>query len=380
MNLVEFPFAALSDRSTEQVLEFEVEEFDRERGYPVRRKLTVTGDPKHGLPTAKDEEVYLGLLQLSKLENNFASAVVPFSRGQLLRVMGWKNKDWAYERVTLALQRLTGVRLFYTNAWRDNTNRTWTDKGGFGILDSFRIRDSRLGKRKERDSDNHSEFRWNSVLFESFQSGYLKRLDYLTVLQLGTAAKRLYRYLDKHFHPPKYVRLTFDLRELALEHVGLSRDYDNSQIRRALQPAIEELERIGFIKPVAADERFKQLGRGRWEVSFEQSLSIPRKAQAIRRDATVTVATKNDEQRRFETINRLVARYLQSKSIEEQAAIERDAIEQASPFLRSKLRNDGPLAEECRRTIVRNFVISLVKQEQETRKTAPERKNSPQPS
>src|SRR5258708_2595493 len=168
MNLVEFPFATLSERAGKlTVLEYQVDEFDRELNQPVERKLTVTGDAKHGLPTAKDEEVYLGLLQLTKLYNEFTSPVVNFNRLQLLTLL-----------------------------------------------------------------DGGSEFRWSSVIFESFCSGYLKKLDYATVLKLGSTAKRLYRYLDKHFNPPVFVRLVYDLRTLACEHLGLSRGYDATQIRR----------------------------------------------------------------------------------------------------------------------------------------------------
>ena len=58
------------------MLEFHVTDHDRETGLPVERKLTVTGDPKHGLPTAKDEDVYLGLLQLTKFHTDFTSPAV----------------------------------------------------------------------------------------------------------------------------------------------------------------------------------------------------------------------------------------------------------------------------------------------------------------
>ena len=201
MNLVEFPFATLSDRSDGvQVLEFQVSDSDRESGLPVERKLSVTGDPKYGLPTAKDEEVYLGLLQLTKHHNDFKAPDVRFTRHELIRLLGWPNNDWAYERIATALARLTGVRLFYLNAWRDNANKVFKDRGGFGILDSYQIRDARKGNGPVEEL--HSEFRWNAVLFESFQAGYLKRLDYETARSLGTKAKRLYRYLDKHFNPP----------------------------------------------------------------------------------------------------------------------------------------------------------------------------------
>ena len=97
MNLVEFPFATLSERTGGvNILEFQRETYDRVIGKPVTRKLTVTGDAKYGLPTAKDEEVYLGLLQLTKLHNAFEQPKVYFTRSQLIKLMGWKNRDWSY--------------------------------------------------------------------------------------------------------------------------------------------------------------------------------------------------------------------------------------------------------------------------------------------
>ncbi len=284
MNLVEFPFATLSDRSNgAQVMEFQVTDGDRETGLPVERKLTVTGDPKYGLPTAKDEEVYLGLLQLSKFHTDFASPSVRFTRHELIRLLGWPNNDWAYERIATGLARLTGVRLFYQNAWRDNANKVFKDRGGFGILDSFVIRDGRKGSGPVEDL--HSEFRWNTVLFESFRAGYLKRLDYETVRSLGAKAKRLYRYLDKHFNPPKYARLAFDLRTLACERLGFSREYDAVQIRRALQPAVEELEGIGFIESAPVASRYQKQSRGKWQVTFVRATG-KQSVQTVKHRAT----------------------------------------------------------------------------------------------
>ena len=84
MNLVEFPFATLSERTNgTRILEFQRETYCRLIGKPVIRKLTVTGDAKYGLPMAKDEEVYLGLLQLTKLHNDFKTAKVYFTRSRL---------------------------------------------------------------------------------------------------------------------------------------------------------------------------------------------------------------------------------------------------------------------------------------------------------
>lgn len=371
MNLVEFPFATLSDRSDGvQVLEFQVSDNDRESGLPVERKLSVTGDPKHGLPTAKDEEVYLGLLQLTKFHTDFKSPDVRFTRHELIRLLGWPNNDWAYERIATALARLTGVRLFYLNAWRDNANKVFKDRGGFGILDSYHIRDGRKGGGPTEDL--HSEFRWNAVLFESFQAGYLKRLDYETVRALGAKAKRLYRYLDKHFNPPKYARLVFDLRTLACERLGFSRDYDAVQIRRALQPAVEELEALGFVAVEPVETRYRKVSRGKWEVTFESGTGTsPAKGVSPRVAGTKSAASKPGApgHQAAQTLALAqadaveaarVREYLGSLSEEERGRLEGEAVAAAEPFLRTLLDSGGAIGRTTASLIVHKHVVRLL--------------------
>jgi hypothetical protein len=70
------------------------------------------------------------------------------------------------------------------------------------------------------------------------------------------------------------MKLDFDLQTLAFEHLGMSRTYDNTQIRRALQPAIEELERIGFIEPAPAEKRYRKMNRGSWRVTFSKRTGL----------------------------------------------------------------------------------------------------------
>jgi hypothetical protein len=67
-------------------------------------------------------------------------------------------------------------------------------------------------------------------------------------------AKRLYRFLEKrcHFHP----RGSFDLKDLAREHIGLSRSHDAANLKRRLWPGIAELERKGFLQPLRQPSGF----------------------------------------------------------------------------------------------------------------------------
>ncbi|BBO34300.1 hypothetical protein [Lacipirellula parvula] len=50
--------------------------------------------------------------------------------------------------------------------------------------------------------------------------------------------------------------------------IGLSRNYDTGQLKRRLQPAIEELEAAGYLKPLSSAERYVKVSRGHWEIVF----------------------------------------------------------------------------------------------------------------
>ena len=256
-------------------MHFEVDDYDRELGRTVRRSLTVQGDPEFGLPTAKDEQLYLGLLKYSNDYNNLSHPEIRFSRAALFELIGWPRSKWAYERLTTGMHRLVGVRLRYQNLWRDNRDKQWRDQGAFGILDSFAFRDSRMVGRAGSFAEQFSMFRWSNVLFQSFDSGYVKRIDYGLTRSLSPCARRLYRYLDKHFHPPHRKRITMDVAKLAYQHIGVSPGVELDKVRkRHIGPAAEELEAIGYLKTADAD-RFQKLRRGVWEVRFELASEAP---------------------------------------------------------------------------------------------------------
>jgi hypothetical protein len=110
-----------------------------------------------------------------------------------------------------------------------------------------------------------SSFRWNEVIFQSFQSGNLKQLDLEFYLRLRLpTTKRMFRFLDKRFY--RRTRLDFDLRTLACEHIGMSRSYAPTELKRRLKPALEELEQHGFLEPLTPEERYSYVKRGCWRI------------------------------------------------------------------------------------------------------------------
>src|SRR4051794_39656473 len=80
LNLAEFPLSAIAERTdpSQKTLTFEDRIWDESRGEVVTRQLTITASDQFGLPTALDDEVILGLVQLSKL-HDFSDRRVPFT-------------------------------------------------------------------------------------------------------------------------------------------------------------------------------------------------------------------------------------------------------------------------------------------------------------
>jgi hypothetical protein len=268
-NLAEFPLALLSDTvSTHQrTLEFEDTVKDWKTGQQVTRRVCVTGSEKYGLPTAKDDQVLAALLQLTGIANNFTNPEVSFTKHQVIQLLGWDNSGWAYDRVEESLHRWKAVSVHYWNAWRDHKNGTWIDTEAVGIIEYFKIADGRR-HRVSPERASHSRFVWNRELFNSFKAGYLKPLDFGFYRSLKRpAAQRAYRFLDKRFyHQPDW---EFDLRTFACEKLGFSRNYDTGQLKARLRPAMVELERAGYIKPVS----FRKVRPKTWTVSVSQNLT-----------------------------------------------------------------------------------------------------------
>jgi hypothetical protein len=106
-----------------------------------------------------------------------------------------------------------------------------------------------------------SSFTWGKRFFESCEVGSLKMLDLGVYFGLrSSVTKQLYRFLDKRFH----IRhdWTFDLRELAFAHVGLSRNYDDYKLKLKLKPVLDELIAIEFLKSA----EYVSKKRGEWTI------------------------------------------------------------------------------------------------------------------
>jgi len=114
LNFAEFPLASLSSSlpKGQKTLEFTDEIFDKSANKRVQRKLTITASDKYGLPTAMDDEVILGLIQLTG-RTDFTNRRVFFTRYELLKLLNWADTTRNYHRLEQSLNRWLGVTLYY---------------------------------------------------------------------------------------------------------------------------------------------------------------------------------------------------------------------------------------------------------------------------
>jgi hypothetical protein len=282
LNLAEFPLTVLSRHVSrnDKVRVFEDRIRDQGSGELITRRLTVSADETYGLPTPLDDDVIVGLIQITKAANNFTDRTVSFSRYQLIELLGWPYSGQSFRRVDESLNRWLGVTLRYENAWWDKSAQSWVSEG-FHMLDNLTLYHQDTIRRMRKAGGQtplpFSSFSWNKVVFRSFQAENLKRLDLSLYFHLNLAAsKRAYRFLDKRFY--RCGTLQFDLRDFACEHIGLSRNHTAAKIKEKLQPAIEELEAAGFLEPLDRTERYVNVCRGEWKIILVRKQLEPAKA------------------------------------------------------------------------------------------------------
>ena len=343
MNLAEFPMTSLSDKPVpgETSLKFEDQIYDDRKKKVITRKRVIEGSKEYGLPTATDDAVILALIRLTQIKNAFTSRDVEFTRHELINLLHWPNKGQSYDRIAHSLHRVAGVTYHFENSWWDNRRKAWTTKI-FGIIDNVDLNDSR-----ETDGQGAlftSKVTWNQTILDSFQAGYLRSLDFRLAMSFKHAISlRIYRFMGKRFHlRPEW---TFDLKDFAYEHIGLSRNYEGgTQIARKLNPALGELEAADFLEPLDPKDRFIKKGR-------DWSIRLVQKARTLPAPVNAPAAAEADPPLAAELVKRGVTRAAAIDLVQQHPA-EKIAV---------KIEVFDWLAEKCDKRIEKSPAGYLVK-------------------
>ena len=272
LNIAEFPITLLTDEAPPDVKTLTFRDQIVDRGETVNRSVTITGSDKYGLPRPVDMDVLLCLIQLTKKENDFSKPEVSFNRGDILKLMGLIDSGKNYARIDESLRRWLGVTLYYDKSWWNKEQERWSTpvQEGFHILEHISLVDRKARQRRKAEvADDQiemfkSSFTWNKIFLQSCQADNLKYLDMDVYFSLKRAiTKQMYRFLDKRFY--RNAVWTFDLKQFAFEHVGISRKYDTNKIKERLQPAFDELEAIDFLEASGNADRYQKQGKS-WKI------------------------------------------------------------------------------------------------------------------
>jgi hypothetical protein len=260
LSLAEFPIGILNSRPTETD--------------PLTARFTtgdkewlVSANPRYGLPTDGDRDLYLVLMEVARAEGY--PGKVTFERRSLLERLAWNPGTRGYERLKLGLDRLTTVSIHATNAFYDPERKAYYPHVVFHILDAYGVGEESIGRRGAT-----WWFRWGPEFLQSLRSGRWKGLDLDQYFGLGSAISRgLYRFLDLRGLDGKR-EYEIGLRQLAHEHLGLSRSYYPSDLKRKLAPAHEELRAAAIIADVAYTGH-RQAERIRYTLTAPRPRPVP---------------------------------------------------------------------------------------------------------
>lgn len=249
MNLVEFPFALLSNRhpqNSSKTLTFS-DEIKGPSNSKIQRQWIVTGSDIHGLPLSMDEELLMGILYLGHL-SSFEGPEVYFIKKQVLDILKWGTNKQYYNRLEMGLARLKGVSIFAKNAFWDNATKSYTTIG-FGIISDFLLKNDGKGRKSNSlNKEEMSTVTLDKYIYRSIKSGYIKTLDFSFWVDLDTSvSKRLYRYLDKKFFRDNFFEINID--KLCHEKLGLSRNIKyRSSLMQKIEYGLKELIHKGYLK------------------------------------------------------------------------------------------------------------------------------------
>ena len=261
MNLAGNPFAAVRYGADPKEIIYYEWERHLDGGRKVTASWRVTGDTILGLPGPSDECLYLVLLDLTRQADWMQT--IHFSRHALLERLGWPSNTQTYQLLGKCFSRLKAVSITATHAfWNPRTHAPMVQVG-FSILDNYEINVEPPG-RKKGDAKATSFFKWNDVVFASFEAGNVRDLPLDFALSLrNPTARRLFRYLDMmRLAGGTYVsggRSTYQVGLLKLrDHLGVLNLHHPSKIKERLASAHAELVERGFLRRV----EFKPMASG----------------------------------------------------------------------------------------------------------------------
>lgn len=312
LNLCEIPLGGVGGARGKRELVFRDTIRDKKVGRDVSRSFrlrpcTYALRDWQWAPTWKDVDILLALLKLMYEATGFECEHVSFRLLDLWQTLGRpkaKNRRRECRRLCESLVRWSKL-VIEGNAWR--VADRW-ESVCFAPISGI-ARDQKASADLEL-----IEYRVSVApqICNSLELGYKRGFDWNFYLSLKRpTSKRLYRFLGKRFYWNGQVQ--FPLEFFAREKMGMCRSREPREYKYGLRPAIEELERRGYLVPLASSDRYEKKN-GVYHVRFH--------AEETRRRMNERAASRDKNRRglRFEPVR------CKAKSSLEESKAERERL------------------------------------------------------
>ena len=230
LNIVELPFALISNRNAKQIKTLKKQWTGQDRvGKSKQCYQTITGSDNRGLPTFQAEMVAIAAMELT-FKKPLDASVVNTTQYEMCQLLGWPYTNRYRKLLRSMFALLTGLTVETNHFYNSETGEhEWAV---FGVIDN-----AQFGSGK-------GFFKWNDVLFKSFKRGNIKSLDTQAYFSLKrNLAKRLFRYADRHVYNGQ--KHEIDLKRLCYDKLLMLGEYQGVRhLVREIEPAIDEVNKL----------------------------------------------------------------------------------------------------------------------------------------
>ena len=187
--------------------------------------------------------------------------------------MGWAPNGRSYTRLRDVLRDFKSLTIRYENAWWDAAGRGYEEEVATGVISAYKIARQVSGPRTAHTAPL-SWATWTQESHESLLNGNIKRLDLDVFFRFRTPTAGACIDSSTNASTTRSGVVSMDLLEFACGHVGLTDAGNVAILKRRLNPAVAELEKIGFLTPLAPEERFQKVKAGVWPVQFRRAAEV----------------------------------------------------------------------------------------------------------
>lgn len=249
INLEEAPFFGTAVReSGQESVEYRYTQHTPD-GNVIEQAWKITAHRDYELPGPFDQDCYVAIKKLLQQKGGMPTdGNLHFTIYEIIQILGLPKKGENYPKIVDSILRISKTSIDSKNAFYSADSKSYESEHFTPWRVHFAINTDKRGRSTERHT-----IRFDDMLVRSFKANYSKMLDTDFYFSLqNNLAKRLYRLVD--LKRGEGLSWAVDLGILKQLLVMAPSYKYNSQLKRALKPAHDELLRKGFLSEASFSE------------------------------------------------------------------------------------------------------------------------------